>query len=111
MNTLETTQLRRAGMRAGQTERRKDKRVETELPVFVGNARGVTRDMSPSGAFFWISGRYAVGESVSFSMEMKTAGGRMIWKCRGNVVRTEPRAHDVGVAVRITESAMEQAAA
>ena len=98
-------------MKAGQTERRKDRRVETELPVFLGNTQGVTRDMSPSGAFFWIRGRYAVGESISFSMEMKTAGGRMMWKCRGNVVRTEPRDNDVGVAVRITESAMERAAA
>jgi hypothetical protein len=98
-------------MKLGQAERRKDRRVETELPVFLGNARGVTRDMSPSGAFFWISGRYAVGESVSFSMEMKTAGGTMMWKCRGNVVRTEPRGDDIGVAVRITESAMERAAA
>ena len=96
-------------MKAGQPERRRDRRVETELPVFLGNATGVTRDMSASGAFFWISGAYAVGESISFSMEMKTAGGRMMWKCRGNVVRTEPRKNDVGVAVRITESAMEPA--
>jgi len=96
-------------MKLGQLEKRRDKRVETELPVFIGNAMGITRDMSASGAFFWISGRYAVGESISFSMEMKTAGGRMRWKCRGDVVRTEPRDKDVGVAVKITESLMEPA--
>jgi hypothetical protein len=31
----------------------------------------------------------------------------MMLRCRGDVVRTEPRASDVGVAVKITESAME----
>ncbi len=96
-------------MKVGQAEKRRDRRVETELPVYVSNATGVTRDMSPSGTFFWISGTYSVGESISFSMEMKTAGGKMMWKCRGDVVRTERRGNDMGVAVRITESAMEAA--
>jgi len=73
------------------------------------NATGVTRDMSASGAFFWISGTYAIGEEISFSIELKTAGGRMIWKCRGEVLRTEPRDDTVGVAVRITESTTEPA--
>ncbi|MDH3314837.1 MAG: PilZ domain-containing protein [Betaproteobacteria bacterium] len=94
-------------MTAKQPEVRRDQRVDTALPVFLENASGITRDMSASGAFFWISGTYAIGESISFSIELKTAGGRMMRKCKGEVLRTEPRGTDMGVAVRITESALE----
>lgn len=90
-----------------QPQKRRDQRVDTALPVFLENTRGVTRDTSASGAFFWTSGNYAPGESISFAIELKTAGGKMMWKCRGAVVRTEPRDHMVGVAARITESTME----
>jgi hypothetical protein len=96
-------------MTAKLPEKRRDRRVDIALPVFVDNAMGVTRDMSASGAFFWIRGTYAVGDSINFSMEMKTAGGRMLWKCRGDVIRSEPLDNTAGVAVRITESAMEPA--
>jgi len=47
------------------------------------------------------------GELISFSIELFTPEGRMMWKCKGDVVRTEPRGNDVGVAVRITKTAME----
>lgn len=86
---------------------RKDQRVDTPLLVYLDNARGVTRDMSASGAFFWAGREYAVGESINFAIELKTAGGRMMWKCRGDVLRTEPRDYMSGIAVKITESTME----
>lgn len=89
--------------------KRKDARVDTALMVFLENGRGVTRDMSPSGAFFWTSGNYAVGEPINFAIELRTAGGKMMWKCQGDVIRTEPRDHMVGVAARINESTMESA--
>lgn len=88
---------------------RKDKRVDTPLLVYLENARGVTRDMSASGAYFWTSGDYAVGDPISFSVEIKTAGGKMMWKCRGNVTRTDPHDYMVGIAAKITESKMEPA--
>jgi hypothetical protein len=96
-------------MTAKPSELRRDRRVDTALPVFLESTTGVTRDMSASGAFFWTSGTYAPGESISFAVELKTAGGRMMWKCRGDVVRTELRDDTVGVAARITESTMEPA--
>lgn len=94
-------------MTATLSEKRREKRVEIELPVSLGDAKGVTRDMSSSGAFFWISGKYAVGDPVGFAIELKTAGGKMMWKCQGDVVRTEIRNDVVGVAVKINESTME----
>ena len=92
-------------MTAKLAEKRRDYRVRTALPVSLENATGVTRDMSASGAFFWISGTHAIGESISFSLELKTAEGSTVWTCQGDVVRTEPRGNDIGVAVRITEAA------
>ncbi|MDH3438494.1 MAG: PilZ domain-containing protein [Betaproteobacteria bacterium] len=94
-------------MAAKLPEKGRDYRVHAALPVSLENATGITRDMSASGAFFWISGTHAIGESISFSIELKTTGGRMAWTCRGDVVRTEPRGTDVGVAVRITKTAVE----
>jgi PilZ domain len=92
-----------------QPQKRRDQRIDTPLLVFLDNARGVTRDMSVSGAFFWTSGTYAVGDPISFAIELKTAGGKKMWKCRGAVVRTEPRDHMIGVAATITDSTMEAA--
>jgi hypothetical protein len=46
---------------------------------------------------------------ISFSVEVKRPGARMVLKCQGDVVRTELRNGEMGVAVKITESAMELA--
>lgn len=92
-----------------QPQGRRDERVDTALLVFLDNARGVTRDMSASGAYFWTSGNFTPGESINFAIEVKTADGKMMWKCKGDIVRAEPFAHMVGVATRITESRMESA--
>ncbi|MDH3287535.1 MAG: PilZ domain-containing protein [Betaproteobacteria bacterium] len=88
-------------------ERRRNKRIDVALPVILENATGVTRDVSASGVFFWKSGTFIYGESISFSMKRKTESGKFMLKCRGVVARTEPRGNDVGVAVRITKTAME----
>jgi hypothetical protein len=94
-------------MTAKLAEERRDFHSRGALPVSLETATGITRDMSTSGAFFWISGAHTVGESISFSIELKTSGGRMMWICQGNVVRTELRGPDVGAAVRITRTAVE----
>lgn len=92
-----------------QPHKRRDERVNTPLRVFLDNASGVTRDASASSAFFWTSGTYTPGDPISFAIELKTPVGMMMWKCKGAVVRTEPRDHMVGVAATITESKMEPA--
>jgi len=91
------------------SEKRKDRRVDSALFVSLEKARGVTRDVSASGAFFWTSGAYAVGEPISFAIEHNTPTGRMISKCRGDVLRTEPQDHMVGVAASIKELTIESA--
>jgi len=84
-------------------EKRKDRRLDTALLVYTEHARGVTRDVSPSGAFFWTSGTYVVGEPICFAMEGKATTGKEIWNCQGHVLRIEPHDYMVGVAVSIKE--------
>jgi len=91
-----------------QPEKRSGPRIHSALPVFLKNTEGITRDVSASGVFFWTSEPVCVpGELISFTVELKRPGGRMMLKCQGDVVRTEPRATEIGVAVKFIESAME----
>jgi len=96
-----------AGMTGRLAERRRSRRIQIALPVILDNATGITRDVSPSGVFFWKSGVFSYGDSIRFSIEKRTATGRVMQRCRGAVVRTEFHGDDVGVAVRITESTTE----
>lgn len=94
-------------MTARLVEKRKDVRLVTGLPVSLEKATGIIRDMSASGAYFWISGNHAIGDKISFTVGLKPEWSGMVWKCEGAVVRVEPRGTHTGVAVRISQSAVE----
>jgi len=93
-------------MTARLDERRNHYRIRTALPVFLGSTRGILRDMSTSGAYFWTRNAPAVGEQVIFSVQVHSSEGRSAWSCCGNVVRVEPRDSDIGVAVKITKTSV-----
>lgn len=86
-----------------------------ERPVIFENAAGEMRDMSESGSavFFYANGTYELGDEVAFAIESSAhdeSGGvskRSLVKCQGVVVRTERCDERMGVAVRITEPAVE----
>lgn len=82
-------------------------RAGARLPMSLEKATGITRDMSAAGAFFWISGRHPVGETISFSIGLKTDWGTMAWVCQGEVVRPERRGVELGAVVKITRTAIE----
>ena len=89
-------------------EKRKEQRADAAMPVVLADGMGVTRDMSVSGVYFWTDMPAflpALGNSISFAVAITRPGGKMTIKCRGVVVRTEPRGNDVGVAVKIVETA------
>ena len=90
---------------------RREERVSAALPVDVGSAVGIARNISASGIFFEVDADYAVGSSISFSVKLGTPSGHMNLKCLGEIVRIERRDAKVGVAVMIRESAMEAASA
>jgi hypothetical protein len=94
-------------MQAKLSNKRRHHRANAGMRVFLKSATGVTRDMSASGVYFWIVGTYAIGESIRFSIELKRARGRMMRKCKGEILRVERQdSSRVGLAVRITESTM-----
>ena len=96
-------------MRGDNQDKRKEERVSTILPVSVGSTAGVVRDVSASGIFFEIDANYTLGSSINFAVKLDTPSGYMNLKCRGDIVRIEPRDSKVGVGVRILESTMEAA--
>lgn len=79
----------------------------TALPVRLGMATGMTRDVSASGIFFETEASDSLGDMISFTVEFDTPGGKRMLRCQGDVVRIEPRNTGVGVAVKITESRIE----
>lgn len=88
-------------------DQRREERIITALPVDLGTATGITRDVSASGVFFETDATYALGSEISFAVELDTPGGRMMLRCEGEIVRIEPRDARVGVAVKIVESTIE----
>lgn len=94
-------------MTSRSVERRNEPRLGSALPVYLKNATGTMRDMSVSGAYFWTPNKYAVGETINFSIGIYSTKGRTVWKCQGDVVRTEPQDIYYGVAVKITTTTVE----
>jgi hypothetical protein len=89
------------------SDKRRGQRILTALPVFLKHAQGITRDVSASGVYFMTPEAIcALGDLICFSVELHRREGKLVLKCRGDVVRTEPRASEFGVAVRIIDSAM-----
>lgn len=84
-------------------EKRREKRVSASLPVDVGGAPGVARDVSASGMFFETDAVLSVGRPIDVALDLDTPWGKVIFKCTGKVVRLEPHDRKVGVAVRFID--------
>lgn len=89
---------------------RKEERINVALPVRMGDALGVTRDVAISGICFETEADCVAGTEISFAIELEILSEKRLLKCKGVVVRTEPQDGKVGVAVRIIDSAIEVAA-
>jgi len=94
-------------MAAKLAEKRMPVGVAAAVPKSLEKATGILQDMGASGAFFWVSGDHPIGETISFSIGIKTDWGTMAWVCQGEVVRRERRGAEAGVAVKITRTAVE----
>ena len=94
-----------------QEEKRRAERISTSLPVHIGGAVGITRDVSASGVFFESETPFSTGTSISFEVEFATPSGGLVLRCIGDIVRVETRERRVGVAVKIVDFAVEPAKA
>jgi hypothetical protein len=91
-------------MKRKRKHKRRDKRVAAALPLDLPGAAGIARDVSASGMFFETDALYAIGSSIRIDLELDTPWGKVMVKCRGKIVRLEPRDRKMGVAVQFTES-------
>lgn len=89
------------------SDKRREKRVAAALPLDLGGAAGVARDVSASGMFFETDASYAIGSPISFALDLDTPWGKVMFKCRGKIVRLESRDQRVGVAVQFTDSTLD----
>ena len=94
-------------MKQKKNDKRREKRVAAALPLDLGGAAGVARDVSASGMFFETDASYAIGSPISFALDLETPWGTVMFKCRGKIVRLESRDQRVGVAVQFTDSTLD----
>ena len=74
------------------------------------NTTGLTRDVSACGVYFWIKGgAFNAGDRIRFAVQIDRPTGGMRLICHGDVLRTDRFETALGVAVRISESALEHA--
>ncbi len=89
-------------------EKRTSSRIYTTVPLSLGDAKGISRDISASGVFFETDVAYVVGSEIGFTIDFDAAGVKLRFNCQGTIVRVEPKdTRRVGVAVRIVSSSME----
>jgi hypothetical protein len=88
-------------------EKRQESRMSTRRPVRLGHAKGVTRNISASGVFFETDVPHAVGNEISFSIDlMGPQGEKLVLNCRGEIVRVEVEGAKVGLAVKTRTSVL-----
>jgi hypothetical protein len=93
-------------------EKRKEERTVIELPLAFEDGKGVTRNLSASGMFFWTdsSPAFAVGDRVAITLEVIRSGRKIRPKCEAEIVRIEPRGKHTGVGLRIVEKEIDEPA-
>ncbi len=85
-------------------ERRRERRIPTDLPVLFGIGEGRTRDLSASGMFFYTQQVLIPADALSFDLlfnEDATAPAPLRATCAGRIVRVIPMGEQYGVAISL----------
>jgi hypothetical protein len=87
------------------SEKRASQRIHVEVPVYIGQEKAVTRDVSWTGIYFLADQPFDQGGEVSFSLDLSYAlpGKPIKLDCRGEVLRIEPFGDKFGVAAKIND--------
>ncbi len=95
------------------SERRDKPRYRLQFPLVLldrnaGETKGITRDVSEFGVYFFTDSPLAVGQMVKFKMLRPVNGTTARALCNGTVVRIEssnqPASETRGVAVHMTSA-------
>ncbi|MGI9102858.1 MAG: PilZ domain-containing protein [Terriglobales bacterium] len=103
-------------MHSAPQDRRSNPRSQFQLPVIFSvptEAKGITRDVSQGGMYFYTDAPLSIGQAVEFKVLMPFSAGKSTRAlCKGTVVRIEAGARaamdSLGVAVHITTIELEK---
>ena len=84
-------------------EKRASQRIQVEVPVYIGDEKATTRDVSWSGIYFLTDQSFAEGGLLNFSLDLTYAlpGKPIKLDCQGEVIRIEQRGEKFGIAAKI----------
>jgi hypothetical protein len=84
-------------------EKRASQRIQVEVPVYIGEEKAVTRDVSWSGIYFLTSQSFDEGGQLNFSLDLNYAlpGKPIKLDCQGEVIRIEQCGEKFGIAAKI----------
>ncbi len=87
------------------SEKRASQRIQTEVPVYIGQTKGMTRDVSWTGIYFLTDQFFDHGGSFSFSLDLNYAlpGKPIKLDCQGEVIRIEQLGDKFGIAAKIND--------
>lgn len=84
-----------------EVQRREAQRIQTQLPVIVGERVGCTYDVSATGMCIELGETQELGSTMEFWLSLDTPGGSLQISCKGEVVRVENAGKLHKIAVRI----------
>jgi hypothetical protein len=86
-------------------EKRNSQRIQVEVPVYIGEEKAVTRDVSWAGIYFLTEQSFTEGGALSFSLDLSYAlpGKPIKLDCQGEVIRIEQFGEKFGIAARIND--------
>ena len=84
-------------------EKRATQRIQVEVPVYIGQEKAVTRDISWAGIYFLTDQSFTEGGDLNFSLDLSYAlpGKPIKLDCQGEVIRVEEHDGKYGIAARI----------
>lgn len=87
------------------TEKRASQRIQVEIPVYLGQEKAITRDVSWTGIYFLTDQTLDQGGSLNFSLDLNYAlpGKAIKLDCQGEVIRIEQLGDKFGVAAKIND--------
>ena len=79
-------------------------RFDTELPVEMAGAKGLTRNISATGVYFETQALQEPGSHVNFTVEVTVRGEVLKLGCEGEVVRVDHKDGMIGIAAKLGRS-------
>lgn len=89
----------------GHFEKRAAQRIHLEMPVYIGNEKSVTRDVSKDGIYFLSDHSLVKGGTLNFSLDFAYAmpGRHVKLGFQGEVIRVDQRNGQCGIAAKIKD--------